>query len=206
MIARTKKRTAPAKSSTGTPKSLKTKSAKVGEKQAPKKSGPKPKETPAQDLVVSSTEMAAILGVTTRRLTQLVTEHDHPTEGRGRFRIGAVVQAYAAFKAEGATKKTGTESLDVLRNEKALDIRLARARKDREVITLDEAVSAVEEVTGMYVASLTGLPAQITGVPRERQRLNDIFDAERLRLTDRFAKRIATLRTGVEDADAEAED
>ncbi|MGE1076341.1 hypothetical protein ACQJ22_27865, partial [Pseudomonas fragariae (ex Marin et al. 2024)] len=90
------------------------------------------------------------------------------------------------YSKEGAIKKTGTESLDDLRKEKALDIRLARARKDREVIALDEALSAVEELTGMYVASLSGLPAQITGVPRERQRLNDIFDAERLRLTDRF--------------------
>ncbi|MCO5730092.1 hypothetical protein [Rhizobium sp. SSA_523] len=194
MTTRTKKPPSPTKSPTTKGKPLKSKVTKVGEKSR------------APDLIVSSNEMADILGVTTRRLTQLVSEHGIPSEGRGRFRIASVVQSYATFLKEGATKKTGTESLDVLRNEKALDIRLARARKDREVIALDEAVSAVEEVTGMYVASLTGLPAQITGVPRERQRLNDIFDAERLRLTDRFAKRIATLRTGEEDPDAEAED
>lgn len=206
MTARTKNSTRPAKSSTKAGKPLKSKGAEVDEKTAPKKTGPKPKELRAPDMIVSTNEMADILGVTTRRLTQLVTDHGIPAEGRGKFRIASVVQAYAAFCKEGATKKTGTESLDTLRNEKALEIRLNRARKDREVIAMDEAISAVEEVTGMFVASLTGLPAQITGVPRERQRLNDIFDAERLRLTDRFAKRIETLRTGEEDPDTAAED
>ncbi|NTD85482.1 hypothetical protein [Agrobacterium tumefaciens] len=193
-MTRTKKPPAPAKSSTRSAKPLKTKADKADEKMA------------VHELVVNQTQMAAVLGVSTRWLRDRVTEGVVPTEGRGRFNIGEVVQAYIAYSKEGAIKKTGTESLDDLRKEKALDIRLARARKDREVIALDEAVSAVEELTGMYVASLSGLPAQITGVPRERQRLNDIFDAERLRLTDRFTKRIATLRTGEEDPDTEAED
>lgn len=206
-MTRTEKPTAPAKSSARVAKRLKDKATAVDEKPAAlKKPGRKPKEIMAGDQVISTNEMAAIIGVTTRRLTQLVTDHDIPTEGRGKFRISDVVQAYVAYRAEGATKKTGTESLDDLRKEKALDIRLARARKDREVIALDEAIGAVEELTGMFVASLVGLPAQITGVPRERQRLNDIFDAERLRLTDRFTKRITTLRTGEEDPDAAAED
>lgn len=156
--------------------------------------------------LVTTTYFAALFGVTVQWINKLKNEGVLSSEGRGKLRLAQAAQAYAAFLKEGATKKTGTESLDDLRKEKALDIRLARARKDREVIALDEALSAVEEVTGMYVASLTGLPAQITGVPRERQRLNDIFDAERLRLTDRFTKRITTLRTGEEDPDAEAED
>ena len=193
-MTRTKKLPAPPKSSTKTAKPLKSKADRVDEK------------TDVHEMVVNQTQMAAVLGVSTRWLRDRVTEGVVPTEGRGRFIVGDVVQAYIVYSREGAIKKTGTESLDDLRKEKALDIRLARARKDREVIALDEAVSAVEEVTGMYVASLSGLPAQITGVPRERQRLNDIFDAERLRLTDRFTKRIATLRTGEEDPDTEAED
>ncbi|EUB97294.1 hypothetical protein PMI07_000870 [Rhizobium sp. CF080] len=194
MAARTKNAAAPAKSSKKALKPLKTKAAKADEK------------TAVDEMVVNQTEMAAVLGVTTRWLREQTAAGIVPTEGRGRFKIGAVVQAYIAYSKEGAVKKTGTESLDDLRKEKALDIRLARARKDREVIALDEAISTAEELAGLFVSSLVGLPAQITGVPRERQRLNDIFDAERLRLTDRFTKRIATLRTGEEDPDSTAED
>lgn len=206
MTPRTKSKAAPAKSSTKAVKPLKNKGAQVGEKRATKKPAAKEKGVRAPDLIVSSNEMAEILGVTTRRLTQLVTEHDIPSEGRGKFRIASVVTAYANFLKEGATKKTGTESLDRLREEKALEIRLNRERKDRTLISIDEAIGVIDDVTGLYVSSLTGLPAQITGVPRERQRLNDIFDIERQRLADRFTERRKALLEGRADLDPEAED
>lgn len=158
------------------------------------------------DQVVNQTEMAEILGVTTRWLRQMATEELVPAEGRGKFKVAAVVQAYAAYLKEGATKKTGTESLDRLREEKALEIRLNRERKDRTLISIDEAIGVIDDVTGLYVSSLTGLPAQITGVPRERQRLNDIFDIERQRLADRFTERRKALLEGRADLDPEAED
>lgn len=158
------------------------------------------------DQLVNQTEMAEILGVTTRWLRQMATEELVPTEGRGRFRVASVVQAYAAYLKEGATKKTGTESLDKLREEKALEIRLNRERRDRTLISIDEAAGVIDEIVGMFVSSLTGLPAQITGVPRERHRLNDIFDIERQRLADRFAERRAALLTGRADIDPAAED
>ncbi|CCF19152.1 protein of unknown function [Pseudorhizobium banfieldiae] len=198
MAPRTEKTAPPKKSSTRKPAPKKP----VAEK--------KPKaEKPRDDLagVVMSTQgMAAVLGVTPRWLQSLVKDGTIPSLGRGRFDPTAVFQAYAAFLKEGVTKKTGNESLDELRKEKALTERLNRERKDRTLIELDEALGVIDEVTGMFVASLNGLPAQITGVPRERQRLNDIFDSERLRLADRFAKKREALRSGREDPDAEAED
>lgn len=166
---------------------------------------PKQKQKPT-DLVVSQTEMAEILGVTTRWLRQMATEGVVPAEGRGRFRVGATVRAYATFLKEGTEKKTGSTSMDELRQEKALEIRMNRARKDRELIAIDEALSTADEIAGVFVAYLSGLPAEITGVPRERQRLNEIIDRGRLRLADRFAEKIEALRTGKEDSNAEAED
>ncbi|THK38664.1 hypothetical protein EHS39_09155 [Ensifer sp. MPMI2T] len=172
---------------------------------AKKASSPKPKEKPA-DLIVSQTEMAEILGVTTRWLRQMVTEGVVPSEGRGRFRISATVRAYATFLKDGTEKKTGSTSMDELRKEKALEIRMNRERKDRDLIAIDEALSTADEIAGIFVAYLSGLPAEITGVPRERQRLNEIIDGGRLRLADRFAEKIEALRTGKEDPDSEAED
>lgn len=185
------------------------KPAKTKSRQPAKPPATKPKAAAPQrvaDQIVNQTEMAEILGVTTRWLRQMATEEVVPTEGRGRFRVGAVVQAYSAFCKEGATKKTGTESLDKLRDEKALEIKLNRLRKDRELIAIDEAKGVIDEIVGMFVSSLAGLPAQITGVPRERHRLNDIFDTERQRLADRFAERRAALLAGRADLDPAAED
>ena len=77
--------------------------------------------------------------------------------------------------------------------------------EDDDVIGIVHHV-AIDDVTGLYVSSLTGLPAQITGVPRERQRLNDIFDIERQRLADRFTERRKAVLQGRADLDPEAED
>lgn len=185
----------------------------MAKKPAPKtKAQPAKKAAPAKPLdnldgVVMSTQgMAAVLGVTPRWLQTLVKDGMLPALGRGRFDPTAVVQAYVTFRAEGATKKTGTDSLDKLRDEKALEIKLNRLRKDRELIAIDEATGVVDEIVGMFVSSMAGLPAQITGVPRERQRLNDIFDIERQRLADRFAERRKALLEGRADLDPAAED
>lgn len=158
------------------------------------------------DMIVNQTEMAKILGVTPRWLRIMATEGNVPVEGRGKFLVGAVVQAYAAFLKEGATKKTGSTSMDALREEKAIDLRLNRARKDRELISLDEALGFFSEVTGQFVSYLSGLPAEITGVPRERQRLNEIIDKGRQRLADNLAKARANFKAGRETFDAEAEE
>lgn len=157
--------------------------------------------------IVNQTEMAEILGISTRRLRQLEKEDDVVIpESPGKFRIGTVVQAYAAYLREGAVRKTGNEGLDQLRAEKVLDARMTRMRKDRELIALDEALGAADELAGLFVSYLNGLPAEITKEPRERQRLNDIIDKGRLRLADRLAKKIEALRSGTEDFDAEDED
>lgn len=166
-----------------------------------RKSPPRPEQ---QEL--STQCMAAVLGLTPRRLQIMVKEGVVPSLGRGRFRLCDVVQAYAGFLKEGADRRAGSDSLDRVREERALEIQMNRLRKDRELISLAEAVSVVDQITGLFVASLNSLPAQITGVPRERQRLNDIFDAERQRLADRCLKRRAALLAGSTAADAAAED
>lgn len=172
-----------------------------------KKTKPTGSSVRPADLIINQTEMAEVLGITSRRLRQLEKEEQVITsEGVGKFRLSHVVQAYIAYRAEGATKKYGSESADRLREEKMLDIRLNRMRKDRELISLDEALSFSDELVGLFVSYLTGLPAEITGVPRERQRLHDIIDKGRLKLADRLTKKISTLRTGSEDPDAEDED
>lgn len=159
-----------------------------------------------KDVIMSTQGMASVLGVTPRWLQSLVKDFTLPSLGRGRFDPTAVVQAYAVFLKEGAEKKTGSTSLDDLRAEKALEARMNRMRKDRKLIAIDEALGVIDDVTGLFIAALAGLPAQITGVPRERHRLNDIFDTERQRLADRFAERRTALLAGRSDVDPAAED
>lgn len=158
------------------------------------------------DTLVSTQDMAAVLGVTPRWLSKMAADGVVPQVARGKFKLGDVVQSYSVFLKQGAEKNTGSVSLDRLRDEKAKEIQLNRLRKDRALIDIEEAIGAIDEITGIFVASLNSLPAQITGVPRERQRLDGIFDTERQRLADRFAEKRSSLLTGHSASDAEAED
>ncbi|SCM79952.1 conserved hypothetical protein [uncultured Pleomorphomonas sp.] len=162
--------------------------------------------TDVSDLLVSTTAMARHLGITERWLQLLAKDGTLVPLARGKWPLSSTVQAYIAFLKEGAEKKTGTTSMDKLREEKIADIRQARALRDRTAIDLDEALGIFDEQTGIYVSSLNGLPARITSVPRERRRLDDIFDEERLRLCDLLAKARNRLETGREDPEATAED
>lgn len=167
---------------------------------------PEPKPPKLVDMIVNQTEMAEAMGVTTRWLRIMATDGIVQADGRGKFHVGRTFQAYAAYLKEGATKKTGSSSIDELRAEKTKDIVLERARKDRELVSMDEALAFFGELAGVFVSYLSGLPAEITGVPRERQRLNDIIDLGRQRIADSFAKKRQTFESGREDPDAEDED
>lgn len=159
-----------------------------------------------EGITVGTAGMAALLGITPRFLQIKVKDGTLPSLGRGCFDPIATTAAYVEFVRVGADRKVGSESMDRLREEKALDIRMNRERKAGQLIALTEAVAVADDMAGLYLSSLTGLPARITGVPRERQRLNGIFDTERQRLADRFAERRAALLEGRAAADPETED
>jgi hypothetical protein len=154
---------------------------------------------------VNQTEMAAILGVSTRFIRELTADGTIERVGSG-YPIGRTVRAYADFLKVGSEKRSGSSSMDELRAEKALDIRLNRMRKDRELVSMDEAIAFAGELTGLFVSYLSAVPAEITGVPRERQRINEIIDRGRQRLVDRLAKKRQDFLGGGEDPDAEAQD
>jgi hypothetical protein len=155
---------------------------------------------------LSTQGMAKVLGITVRWLSEKTKDGTIPSLGRGRYDPMTAVVAYIDFVKVGVEKKVGSESLDNLRDMKAQELRLNMARKDRLVIALDEALAVTEEMSGIFVTSLQGLPAQISGVPRERQRLDGIFDKERQRVADRLAERVAALRAGTSHIDPSAED
>ncbi len=172
----------------------------------PRKKKPEQHVLSLEGMTFSTQAMAALLGITDRWLQMRVKEGQIPSLGRGRFDPAATTQAFLTLAKEGTEKKTGSASIDKLRDEKTLEIRMARARKERELIPLEEADGVLQEIVGDFNAYLSGLPAEITGVPSERHRLNEIIDRGRLRLADRQSKRLQTLRVGSEASEAEAED
>ena len=149
-----------------------------------------------QEIEVTAAELGSTLKLTERRVRQLAAEGTViKGQKRGRYALCASVRRYI----DAIEDRDQSTALEDIRREKLAALQLARAQKDRQLIALDEALSFVDEITGLFVASLNSLPAQITGVPRERQRLNEIFDTERQRIADRLAEKMAALAGGEAD-------
>lgn len=150
--------------------------------------------------------MAKCLGITARRLNQLVSEGVLGKEGRGKFPLSFNVKAYIDFKVQGEVSKLAPSSADKLaqRREQALVRKMAR--EDRELIPMEESMEALEEVTGHFLTTLSTLPAQITRDLEERQRIEKICDAERSRLSGSFLETAQTLQQGCRTSEATTKD
>lgn len=173
---------------------------------APKKKRAEDHRDSLDGITLSTQGMAATLGITTRWLQMQVKAGTLPSLGRGRFDPGETFRAYLEATKGASEKKVGSESLDNLRAVKAREIQINTARKDRSLISIEESMAILEEITGIFISAFSSMPARITGVPRERQRLNGIFDTERQRLADSFTERVAALREGRAFDDPAAED
>lgn len=158
---------------------------------------------------VSTIDLAELLGYTTARIRDLSREGAIPKVDRGKFNLAETVQAFVKWKMGESSRvaaPTSSTSADNLRDQRAHEISIKIAQRERELIPLADAVESVDEITGEFLASLSSLPARITGVVRERQRLETIFDQERLRLSDRFGKSRKALVSGQPAAEAGDED
>lgn len=150
--------------------------------------------------------LSAHLGISAKRIDQLVKEGFITKVGKGAYPFSESVQGYGrSMKAtiEGQTKNV---SANRAQNARAAEIELRMAREDRKIIDLTEAVAALDRVAGDFLQTVGGLPARITRDPRERQRIEAICDAERLRLSDHFAQSAQALRSGLPPDQADDED
>lgn len=155
---------------------------------------------------LSRKEIAAVLNLTPQRIDQLVKEGVIEKSGRGRYPLVGSVHAYIRSLKSAMDGQTKRATSNRAQEARAAEIERRMAREDREIITLAEAVASVDEVAGEYLQSIGSLPARITRDPRERQRIEAICDAERLRLSDRFVKASRDLRSGGSADEADDED
>ncbi|MER9355542.1 hypothetical protein NKI61_19930 [Mesorhizobium sp. M0514] len=155
---------------------------------------------------IDTATAAKLIQVTPRYVRQLSTQGWFKQVARDRWSLIEVVQGYiACLKDEGRrTSKSAADSR--VRDARAAEIERRLARDDRTAIDMGEAVAALDKVTGDFLQSIGGLPARITREPRERQRIEAICDAERLRLSDRFSESAQALRSGLPADQADDED
>ena len=136
---------------------------------------------------LTTTEMVQVLGISKQRLSQLVHAGVVTPIKRGKYDAADTVQRYLAHRLDGVEKKRGAAKEDPLKVARTREVELRTMKMEREVVTLAEAMAAIDLVVGRFVASLDVLPAKITKNRDERERISGVFDNERSRLAKRFA-------------------
>jgi hypothetical protein len=165
----------------------------------------KPLERRMPDHVIQK-EMAKILSITDRQVRNLMNDGVLVREGRSEFPVAENVARYVAFKEKAATEKAAPAAADGLRTKREEQLAIRIGREDRQLITLKEAMEFVDNVCGLFVQTISGLPARHTRDLAERKRLEATCDDVRKELSDGFGKEQRALRTGVPIAEASDED
>lgn len=156
--------------------------------------------------MITMDQAAKLLMVSPEWIRRLCKAGYIPRVAKGKYPLVGVVQGYIKSLKDDEKKASKGASENRVRDARAAEIERRLAREDRKIIALDESLAAYDYATGLYLQSISGLPARMTRNASERRRLEAICDTERQRLATRFAERASSLRTGVDASDAYEED
>ncbi|RWO35933.1 MAG: hypothetical protein EOS11_33375 [Mesorhizobium sp.] len=155
---------------------------------------------------ISAKDLGKLLGITDRWVRDLEKQGVLKRKARGQYDPCECVQAFVGWKARAEVEKVGPALKDTLRERREQEIAQRIAIRDRTLINFDEALAALETICGLFLAAISGLPAQITREHGERTRIEGICDAVRRRLSKRFAEVMEAVRAGRPVGGAEPED
>ncbi len=118
------------------------------------------------DVTAGASELADVLGLTPRRLQQLVDEDVAVRKGRGTYAVAETVRRYVKSLRAEVEEKKQVGPLDAARIEKlAVDrarAEVALARERGEVVPIEWAVAEFERQTRPIRAGLQTLPSNLT--------------------------------------------
>lgn len=156
---------------------------------------------------VSQLELARLLGITGPGVGKVVKAGFLKKTADGkRLELIPSLRGYVDYKVEQATRRfsreTPTDRLAAKR-EQQLDRKLAI--EDRQIIDLSEALDVYDEIVGLFLTTLGGLPARLTRNLEERERIEQVIDTAQGQLAQKFGEKRVRLQAGTEPADPEEE-
>jgi hypothetical protein len=141
---------------------------------------------------VSAGQLAQLLGLTTGRLRQFVSDGTLARTADGRYPLAASMQAIMARKEAAAIAARSDSSLERRRAALARKAELEAARLDGKLISMVDAQDVLNIALGGLVSEMDGLPAQVTRDMQVRRKIeaavDGAFDRARQRIADEIAR------------------
>ena len=117
------------------------------------------------DTVVNTTTMASVLGLTVRRVQQLIQDGTLETESKGRILLIENVQRYISYASNGRISEE-EQKLELAK--KAADVKIKKARADilrLEAEELKGNFHRSEDVEAITTDLVMSIRAMLTGLP-----------------------------------------
>jgi phage terminase Nu1 subunit (DNA packaging protein) len=142
-------------------------------------------------------QAARLLMISEERIRQLVKQGYVPkAEKRGFVQLVGAVQGYLRYLKDDERRSAKSAADSRVRDARALEIELRIAERSRELISVEDALSDMAEFAGMVRSELAGLPARLTRVVAERQKVETEIDGILSRLSQRAAEKAEGLEAG----------
>ncbi|WP_245943959.1 hypothetical protein [Acuticoccus kandeliae] len=156
-------------------------------------------------IILSTAEMCELLGCTRPLLHKRAKALKCMPIGRGKWNASEFVQKVMESQAAAKVKPAEPSELEQMRAVRRQREQMEFEREKRSLIPIEEALDTTAEICGVFLESMSTIPARLTRNKRERQRIEEIIEDERQRVSTRFGKLRTVLRTGGAPDPAEPE-
>lgn len=164
---------------------------------------------------VSTSDFADMLGLTSRRIQQLISDGVLTSAGHGKLTLRVNLKAFVDWKAESELR-TFRSSLEArqARNQDELDLDAERTRKlrlendetENKLIAVSLLDDALDLLAGPLLVDLTSLPARLTDDVPLRRRIESEIDSIRKRHVARLRRAVEDIRDGADPLEAEPDE
>lgn len=154
---------------------------------------------------VSTAEFARLVGLTPRRIQQVVSTGELPSAGYGKIKLAEGVKAYVKWRVENEMKGRIADASD-LDAERTRKLRLENDETERQLLRMDDAMAALDAIVGQVPADLAAVPARVTDDITIRRKIEDEIDIALNGLSKRFFRAGADMEAGRDALGADAPD
>ena len=160
---------------------------------------------PEQSGLIPIGQAARLLMISDERIRQLTKQGYIPrAEKRGVVQLVGAVQGYLRYLKDDERRSSKSAADSRVRDARALEIELRISERSRDLIPLEDALADMAEFAAAVRSELAGLPARLTRIMDERQKIESEVDGVLTRLSERAAQKAAALEPGRGDPSARA--
>ena len=118
--------------------------------------------------IITTKELASVLGITDRRVQQLTKGSILPCEKRGRYNLPQSIQKYITYQLSLERKKYKKHNLDINKVRLARENTEARIKEielqklEGEIIEIDEIKELADRIIGSSKTKILGIPNSVS--------------------------------------------